>query len=329
VVVLTEKSPTQNSVWFPVLGIILIPIIIIIITIILFFLALKGTFNSDPKFNLAEIQDVIGAQLPADASDIVYDGERGNAAYVTLSFKASPQGALEFASHVCDGVLHQGYDPYDALNTSAPQPYQLYLIKYANFDFTYYSYSPDAAQTIWGNRCWPPADGLHQISVDGSNPERYTVQFDQLNQHSPLWGEDRQCNLIPRRIVGANYIQPLEALPLMAMGMAKVDNEFVLVTDEICLEFRIGYELGWHWKKVERWKHLIGADVDVLVDGELQGQAYISEDERLTLKGQEPGAFHHGYCFIKDWQPGDHYITLGIANSDGKNQHYRWDFKVD
>jgi hypothetical protein len=326
---MTERPPPQNSVWFPVLGIILIPIVIIIITIILFFLALKGTFNSGPKFNLAEIQDVIGAQLPADASDIVYDGERGNSHYVSLSFTASPQGAMEFASHICDGDLHQGYDPYDALNTSESQPYQLYLIKYANFGFTYYSYSPDAAQTTWGNRCWPPRDGLYQIRVDGSNPDRYTVQFDQLNQHSPLWGEDQKCNLIPCRIVGNNFIQPIAELPLIVIGMAEVDHEYVAVTDEICLEFQIGYELGWGWKQVERWKPLIGADVDVLVDGELQGQAYISEDERLTPKGEEPDYFQYGYCFIKDWQAGDHNIILAIVSSDGKNQQYRWDFKVD
>jgi Na+-transporting methylmalonyl-CoA/oxaloacetate decarboxylase gamma subunit len=316
------------SVWPLALVIIFLVIVVLVISQIG---RLLSSFGGDsPKRTLAGIEATLGVHVPSDASDLVYDGERGYAAYITLSFKAAPQGVLEFAKHICDGALHQGYDPYNALNTSQKPPQKPYLIKYDNFNFSYYSYSPDTSSTIWGNRCWPFRDGLHQIRIDKINPQQYSLQFDQLNQHSPLWGEDRQCNVIPCSSIGDNFIQPAQIkLPLMIMGMGiDDDGQYVLVTDEICLEFQLGYVLGFGWNQVEKWKHLVGANVDIMIDGMSQGTAYIAENERLTRAGNQDTNFHYGYCIIQDWTRGNHTMTMNIVPLNGQSETYSWDFLV-
>lgn len=285
-------------------------------------------FDDNPKRTLAEMEQILGARLPSDAVDIIYDGERGYAAYITLSFKASSEATLEFAKHICDGVLHQGYDPYNALNTSQKPDQKPYLIQYDNFNFSYYSYSPNTPDTVWGNRCWPFRTGLYQIRIDHTNPTLSELRFDQLNQHSPLWGEDRKCNLIPCSSIGDNFIRPArEDLPLIIIGMtSKDDSSYGVVTDEVCLEFQMDYVLGFGWSQVEKWKYLIGATVDVMVDDVSQGLAYISENELLTRIGNEPYHPNYDYCFTQNWTPGIHTLWMTIKPHTQVSKTYTWEF---
>src|SRR5262245_8596838 len=72
-------------------------------------------------------------EVPSDATDIHVEGESSREYYdVTLDFKATAAGLPNFIRHICDGILHPGYDPYNALNVGHSLSGQhLYLIKYA------------------------------------------------------------------------------------------------------------------------------------------------------------------------------------------------------
>lgn len=103
-------------------------------------------FVSDSSYRLEEIEDLIDAKIPKDAVDIEYSSQRGYGFFIRLSFKAPPESALQFANSLCSGVLYQGYDPFNAVNSSLK--HGAHLIRAT--DFVYYSYSPDATKHLLG-----------------------------------------------------------------------------------------------------------------------------------------------------------------------------------
>src|SRR5215207_2138803 len=135
-----------------------------------------------PELSLALIKDTWGAEVPGDAEQIELTSD-GDAPHIWLSFKASPESVSSFTDGICNGILHEGYDPFNAFNSEEPQP-NTYLIKLTNT--IYYSYSLETSKAVWANRCNPTPGGstqLHQIAVDRSNLELYTVKFEQIGSN--------------------------------------------------------------------------------------------------------------------------------------------------
>jgi hypothetical protein len=262
---------------------------------------LIGIFSTKPvvteprKMNLGEIEAYLGANVPEDASDITFDSDRGNYdLFIVLSFKSSPE--------------------------SAPQ--QVYLIKMQTW--THYSYSPDASQSVWGNRCWPFGEGVHQIRLDRTNPVLYEVRFETPGQ--ARW----DCEVIPCRPFGQNYIEPIVEIPLVVIGMGADSNDaFVLVTNEVCVETLLDYILGGGITANDRWAYLIGANIQVLIDDEPLEPAYISEYGTFRQSQHELDTHYFDYCFTRDWQPGIHSMTLNLTTTEAESYTYTWQFRVE
>src|SRR5512145_1488263 len=94
-------------------------------------------FFRGAEVTLEEVEAFLDAPLPEEATDIEVDAKSGRGGYVKLSFKAPSETAYRFTNAICNGVLHPGYNPFDAHNTYQLLPHA-YLIKARGF--TYYSY---------------------------------------------------------------------------------------------------------------------------------------------------------------------------------------------
>jgi hypothetical protein len=266
-------------------------------------------------------------EIPWDATDIEFDGKYGYNPYLKLSFRASSTWLSNFTRHVCDGILHRGYDPYHAVNVAHEvEGQRIYLIKHDARYFTYYSYSPDTPDTTWGNRCQPSNTGPRQIRVAQISEDIYEIRFD-AGHH--LWGED--CATIPCDPIDS-YVRPIENFPLVVMGFEeKSPKEYLLVVDEFCLDLQADDD--WErsfggWISVDRWQYLREANIGLMIDDQPQDRATVSKAGKLVREGQE---FHNGleYCFTRDWIPGVHTMTLDILAETGKRDVYSWEFSVE
>jgi hypothetical protein len=274
--------------------------------------------NRESTFELAGIENYLGVQIPKDATGIDVNSQTGYKPYFRLSFKASAESMSEFAKEICEGELHQGYDPFHAVDTAQVPPKRPYLIKMQSF--TYYSYSPDAPDTMWSNRCWPFRKGLLQIVVDKQNPSQYEFTLEMPENCEKV----AACSPI-----GNNYIEPIHDLPLIVIGMAERDGKYVLVSDEVCFETQLSYVLSSGWTQVEKWKNLVDAQVSVTLDDKPLNNAYISHDGRLTQNGSTPDSFRYDYCFTEDWSAGMHNIRLQLQTNGGEYQEYSWKFLAE
>jgi hypothetical protein len=117
----------------------------------------------------------LGTSLPTDAVEIAYDGNTGRSGWLNLSFESSSQSMEEFLSNFCGGKLHQNYDPFQAIDIGEPRD-GAYLIDMR--DTSYYSYSPEVADTTFGIRCL--GQDQIQIVVDKSNSEKYSMRMEIL-----------------------------------------------------------------------------------------------------------------------------------------------------
>ena len=93
-----------------------------------------------------KVESWLGVPLPADAREVTFREEPEDyTQYRYLQFSASPDSVTQFVGHICGGEVFQGYDPFNAVDTSSPQPNSV-LVHLR--DSMYYSHSPDAPDTI-------------------------------------------------------------------------------------------------------------------------------------------------------------------------------------
>jgi hypothetical protein len=69
----------------------------------------------EESWGLDKIESYLKVSIPKDSQDFNYTSGTNRNFHIELSFKASPNSALSFTSHFCAGVLHQGYDPFNAI----------------------------------------------------------------------------------------------------------------------------------------------------------------------------------------------------------------------
>lgn len=296
---------------------------ILIIVVVLFMLGLAilfifNLFSTDISINrLPEVEAYLGEKIPSNALDVIVNGEIGHNPHFRISFKAPPESISQFMNSICEGILHQGYNPFKAIDTAQIPPQRPYLIKMQSF--TYFSYSTNTPDTVWGNRCWPFRKGLHQILVDKGNPNLYELQLDIPESCEQV----AACSPI-----GKNYIEPIADIPFIAIGMVGIDKDFILVSNEFCLETQLGYDLSTGWTQVDKWKYLIGAKVQIWIDEKPMETAYISNEGRLTRMNTTPDSFRYDYCFTETLEKGTHSLTLRIEANTGQNLDYSWNFLV-
>jgi hypothetical protein len=271
--------------------------------------------------------------IPSDATNIVFDGDSNYSYYnVKLRFKASSAGLSNFTRHFCDGILHQGYDPYHAFNNGSRLDNQrLYLIKYEahSHGFSYYSYSPDTPDSVSGNRCQPWDSPPYHIRVAQVEPDLFDIRVD-AGHH--LWGND--CSLIPCNPLGDNFVQPIPDLPFVIMGLeADSSNQFILVTNELCLNYQYA---DYHWNSLvsaysnPEWEYLHGAKLAWSIDSQSQGNAVIAQYGWLAREGREEAYYGKlDYCAMQNWTPGTHKMALDVLTTSGQRDTYTWEFIVE
>ncbi|MCQ3933231.1 MAG: hypothetical protein DPW16_22520 [Chloroflexi bacterium] len=273
------------------------------------------------EWNFEDIVEYLDVPYPEGATDIQYRSNRFDRTfYLELSFKAPPASALRFAEGICGGILYQGYDPFNALATSDPMP-GVHLVK--NGRFTYYSYSPQASQQLFGHRCPSLKNGRTQlILLDKTDARFYQVRYEVGTS------SNYQLYNLPTLSIGNNYINPMHNFrPFMMVGVAFTDPGYRLVTEEVCFETRQRYTAAVD----DIYDDFIGAKVEIWVDDKKMEDAYISQYWVLSPKRKEAPdeLFLFNHCLFQEWKSGKHTVEVRITPKEGNSISYSWEFSVE
>gem|GEM_PF-3642256 len=285
---------------------------IAIATIGMFITIIYSVLNTplvrEPELN--DLRSVWGIEIPPESTEINFQSEVVERGFIGLSFKVPPENLQSFVESVCDGKLYEGYNPFDTIDSEEPTDSSI-LIKTNRF--TYYSYSRDNSAMIFGNRCDATLGGIgqvHQITVDKTNPELFSVRFEQPSRGSS----------VPTYNLGINYINPLPDFPLMIVGLQDVEGEYQTIHNELCIDTRQVYADVSAWKS--EWEDLKGANVLIEVDSVSFPEGTISPQGRLIpieLLTTENALIRNNsywqYCINKVWKSGKHQINISIFGS--------------
>ena len=264
--------------------------------------------SRDDRVSLANLADHLGAAIPPDAVDVQYTTEGDPPDAISLTFRAPPDSLTNFTPTICEGVLHPGYDPFDAVDAVGPEGSTV-LIK--AHGFTYYSHSPDAPMTVAGNRCVNSTGHVHQIRVDRSDLQLHAVRFEQTDADDSA-----------RKDV--NYIVPDHDIPFMVMGMTHEGDVYRLVTREFCVETRFDYR-GYQ----EYYKRFAGANVTFMVDGESLLATHMNDAARLAApNAQKQDRPYTNYCYLRRWTSGSHTMQVRILTLAGEEWETEWTLEV-
>ncbi len=296
-----------------------IMVIVMIGWAILITLALRLFENDESKsdWNIERIQEHLGVNIPSDAQDIEIEGKLGYGTYLNLTFSAPSGQTTRFANQFCGGILHQSYDPFNAIDVGFDYSYT-HEIEMNRFQYS--SYSPNTPDTWFGNRCWSQETGIHQILVDKTDPTLYRIRF-QLTT---------ACNLLspplPCWFVDPHAIRPLANFPLMVFGMNEESGRFVLTSPEICIDTYINLD--------DRWYYLIGSEIRFSIDDHLKPTAYFDERMRIVPTSNDDGddsppKSMFTYCLMETWVRGLHTMTINVISDSGEEYEYSWEFWVE
>jgi hypothetical protein len=295
------------------------------ITIILIAIILLLVGCSVERDMLVAIESWLRVPLPSDANDIsFYENNGGRSWLMTLEFNASPDSVDEFTNHLCGGVLYQGYDPFDSIDTDVPTPDS---VLFHLWDTVHYSHSLSTIDTIYGNRCSPRWGILLQIIVDKADSNSYAVMIDAL-ANVPIEG-------YPYAIISA--VTPLNnsEFPLDVIGMELANDEYVLAHNVICLETQTSISaytiLGLISSRLESF---LGASLEIFVDNNLLPSAYISEISGVLLPLSAEGIPIQtyglwNYCISPDLESDLHTMILYVTTVDGEEHEFSWGFRVE
>lgn len=282
-------------------------------------------------WNFEEIVEYIGADYPEGAVEIEHESSHFDRGFfIEVRFKAPPDDAMKFAESICDGVLYQGYDPFDTIDGGQPSP-NAHLI--FGFGYAYYSYSPNASQSLFGYRCQ-----LHttygrweQIRVDTSNPKLYEVRYEIPTEQSTRQYAPNLFFDAAHPVWEVEYLNPTSNLPFMIVGLMLRDGQYVLVGETICFETRKNFDHdsqnGFPYSIYPR--ELIGKNVVISVDNQVVVDTTISRRMTLSHPNQQNSEndLLLNYCvFQKAWESGTHTITLHVDMPDFQDE--TWTFEV-
>lgn len=275
---------------------------------ILFAWTIFESFNDG--WDLQTVENHLHVSIPADAHDFHYSSGSNRYVHVDLSFKAPPASVLDFAKHFCDGVLHQGYDPFNAFDLAEPVPNSVEIqIIEAYYTYSYYSYSPRAVQTEAGNYCDLPQKGQFWLLVDETDPALYTLKFKHVLD----------------RFAHDNDVKPIANFPLIVRGLMSEQDGSYSAYMKLCFDLD---PAAVH--ESVKWNALIGADIGVAIDGRMMTGAYVTNEIRLSRTDgktnfSDPNSDLFKYClFVR--QGGWHTVTIHLPSTFTGNHTYTWRF---
>lgn len=271
-------------------------------------------------WNFEEIVEYVGADYPEGAVEIEHESSHFDRGFfIEVRFEAPPDDAMKFAESICDGVLYQGYDPFDTIDSGQPSP-NAHLIFSSGL---YYSISPSASPHMLGYRCrfHYSSARLEYIRVDTSNPNLYQIRYEL--QHASVMGRySKELSLWP-----IEYINPTSRIPFMIVGLMSNNGEYILAAEALCFETRKNFDYGLPYSIYPR--DLIGKTIVISMDDEVVANTTISKRWTLSHPNQQYTDFDSlfNYCiFQKNWQPGTHTITLHVDIPDFQDE--TWTFEV-
>jgi hypothetical protein len=261
--------------------------------------------------DISDIENYLKINIPKDATGLNADIGDVRDFYINLSFKASSSNILAFASHFCGGVLHQGYDPFNDIKADDAVPGSFKVEMMHPFSYSFYSYSPRTSPLKVGVYCEVESDNYF-ILIDESNPTFYGLKFKDV-----LWAG----------YPGAMYadVKPVADFPIMVRGLMPELHGRYSAGEPTCFDFDPDAVNGSSGK----WSSLIGADVQISIDGKAMTAAYVSSDGRLTRKDginnySDPDGKFFTYC-LQIWVTGTHTITVQIPPGISSQSAYSWD----
>lgn len=266
-----------------------------------------GVENDDYDWTLERIEKSLGVPIPQDAVDVRYEGEWGRLTELELTFQAPPQSMDEFMSHFCQGISHQHYDPFRAIDLAKRVDYQFAVYMEDRWPSNYYSYSPNASDSLFGNRCDQTDRDFVKIVVDKSNAQNYALRmFYRL-------GRD-QVNLDHR----------LPESPFLLRGLWLRDEytfDLRLCIDTDPIEF-MRLEHGLIGRFVEIY---VGKSYLPLAGRDYLPLAHISENGRLRMDDDltENADEYFTYCYdTRLLEPGPYTLTLKVSTLHGDDLEY-------
>jgi hypothetical protein len=194
---------------------------IILILALLFLLArLTLIWLFQPNYwSVERVNSSLSIMIPSSATHVQIQGHQGRGGFLFLSFDAPPSDAIHFANQFCSGILHPGYDPFNAIDIAEPFTYAFPI----RIDrYSYYSYSTHTSENTSGNRCW--SGGQLQIRLEATDSRYYSVSMDKR------YSCESAC-----RFITLEPIKPLPDSPLELLGVSSLGNQLVSSRGEICI----------------------------------------------------------------------------------------------
>jgi hypothetical protein len=107
----------------------------------------------DDSWNKESAENFLRTPLPTDVHDVKFGGRTGRGGQLDLSFEASYESVDTFVSQFCKGLLYQGYDPFNAIDTEKQHEGAYLITMEQYYPTSYYSYSPNTSDKLFGIRC--------------------------------------------------------------------------------------------------------------------------------------------------------------------------------
>lgn len=125
----------------------------------------------------ADVEQVLGVAIPEGVSDLSLQGTPNEDGFLYMRFRAQPGVMTAFTVSLCGGVIHDNYDPFNAVDRQEQMPGGVQLTMGA---VSYYSYAPGIIGPLAGHRCWDEGGaGQVEFVVDQRNPRWHILTLEQ------------------------------------------------------------------------------------------------------------------------------------------------------
>ncbi len=121
-------------------------------------------FSTNDKWTADRLENSFNVDFPDDV-DLTVEG-RPSLPVVNVQFSTSAEVVEQFVSQLCNGILHEGFDPFNAVQTIEPLPE---MILFEDEFSYYYAYSPDTLATTRGNICVLDRGGVLLVATEPTN----------------------------------------------------------------------------------------------------------------------------------------------------------------
>lgn len=116
---------------------------------------------------------LLDIDVPDDATEINLFSHTWQSFNLRVDFKAPPESVAAFNENVCDGVLLQGYNPFDAIDYATPFLSDPHIID-TGVGLVYSYPGVNTTDFHYGNKCWKNGQKI-EILIDKTNPDLYKI----------------------------------------------------------------------------------------------------------------------------------------------------------